>query len=540
MTMLASDEKLDQTQTTAVVTPTKGKIQETTINIERQQSETSPDSESMSSSATSESEQDSTELNDTINNEDENKNDTITNTTKTDADSMEEEQKVEETQEKKETEVGSHNDAYENDEYENDEYENDDDDDYMEENFEVDYKTNPTPLFQSIEDGDWEKAQVLAIENPRQVETWVKSLDDNHSLFTWSVWRRLPIHEACRRQAPVDLLHHLLRIHPTSASALTQFNEMPLHCAIGCGASSEVVHLLMTWNPYAVVHADNGGRVPTEILRARGHMKDDDEVILYSLESCTELVKKERLTHETEKKSMKAQHEEELQSMNLKSMRDLKFKDDVINSLNKKFKRSKDQTKKLLSTMKVFETKIKEVSNTESRLMNQIAALSRERKDLTAGTLNLKNELICANKHIEEHEESIEDLTQVVENLLLDMNEMVDQNTRALRLASALDEERRILIEKQKKLNSRGKKRIEMIRHCALRAARETMRITNSESEAFQMDFSPRSYRPDEVNQSTESQTPNATEKIKKDVGSSPSKVKRHQQEKASEMKPSS
>jgi hypothetical protein len=60
---------------------------------------------------------------------------------------------------------------------------------------EVLHSEGATPLFLAIEETDWRHALDIAEEHPEQVRTWVRSAGTENTTFTWSMWRRLPVHE---------------------------------------------------------------------------------------------------------------------------------------------------------------------------------------------------------------------------------------------------------------------------------------------------------------------------------------------------------
>jgi len=60
------------------------------------------------------------------------------------------------------------------------------------------YHEGATPLFLAIEETDWRGALDIAEDHPEQVRTWVRSTGTTNTTFTWSMWRRLPIHEVRR------------------------------------------------------------------------------------------------------------------------------------------------------------------------------------------------------------------------------------------------------------------------------------------------------------------------------------------------------
>jgi hypothetical protein len=69
---------------------------------------------------------------------------------------------------------------------------------------EVLYSEGATPLFLAIEETDWRQALDIAEAHPEQVRTWVRSTGTENTTFTWSMWRRLPIHEVV---TPVSVCH---------------------------------------------------------------------------------------------------------------------------------------------------------------------------------------------------------------------------------------------------------------------------------------------------------------------------------------------
>eukprot|EP00545_Synedropsis_sp_CCMP1620_P005396 CAMPEP_0119026086 /NCGR_PEP_ID=MMETSP1176-20130426/34837_1 /TAXON_ID=265551 /ORGANISM="Synedropsis recta cf, Strain CCMP1620" /LENGTH=476 /DNA_ID=CAMNT_0006981743 /DNA_START=18 /DNA_END=1448 /DNA_ORIENTATION=+ len=130
---------------------------------------------------------------------------------------------------------------------------------------EVLYNDGATPLFTSIEETKWAEALELVDIVPEQAGAWVKSTGTENTTFGWSLWRRLPLHEACRRQAPAWLVAALLKAYPAAISQTTQFGELPIHLAVEMGAAPEVVNLLLV-NYYEGIHMeDNGGRTAMTI-----------------------------------------------------------------------------------------------------------------------------------------------------------------------------------------------------------------------------------------------------------------------------------
>jgi hypothetical protein len=145
------------------------------------------------------------------------------------------------------------------------------------------YNQGATPLFLLIEESNWHKA--LSYINRDACETWVQSTGTMATTFQWSLWRRLPLHEACRRQAPAWFISQLVRAYPEAAAQPTQFGELPLHLAVECGAPPEVVNLLLVAHWPGIAAKDQSGRTPLEILKDVELLNAEDaRVVLESLE----------------------------------------------------------------------------------------------------------------------------------------------------------------------------------------------------------------------------------------------------------------
>ncbi|GKY94500.1 hypothetical protein MPSEU_000415900 [Mayamaea pseudoterrestris] len=204
-----------------------------------------------------------------------------------------------------------------NDNRNGDDKENDDGtEEIVLEQFAFYHENSGSPLFAAIEESNWKLAFSIAKESPRQVRTWIKSTGTIGTTFVWSVWQRLPIHEACRRQAPAWLVSHLLSVFSESASKPTQFGSLPLHLAVECGAAPEVVNLLIAANVSALQAADQSGRTPLDVLHETELLEyDDQKIVLESLTRATETYQAVRLTHQNELEQVEQEHANELEAM---------------------------------------------------------------------------------------------------------------------------------------------------------------------------------------------------------------------------------
>eukprot|EP00934_Nitzschia_sp_Nitz4_P003656 Nitzschia sp. Nitz4//scaffold79_size90958//50918//52210//NITZ4_005029-RA/size90958-augustus-gene-0.177-mRNA-1//-1//CDS//3329558261//3646//frame0 len=190
---------------------------------------------------------------------------------------------------------------------------------------EVLYNEGATPLFLAIEYAKWAEARDICESDPKQISVWVRSIGTENTTFTWSVWRRLPIHEACRRQAPAWLVTALLSVFPESAYKTTHFGELPLHLAVESGASPEVVNLIMVANWEAIVAPDASGRIPTEILdRDELLMLDEHRVVYESLTRCHDAYTRMQKAAEDEKAALQRKQQAEATSAHKQYQESLK------------------------------------------------------------------------------------------------------------------------------------------------------------------------------------------------------------------------
>jgi len=132
---------------------------------------------------------------------------------------------------------------------------------------EVDYDRNITALYESITDCDWDTAIAAASSNPIDAETWVvRRYEDSNEIM----WRFLPIHSACARQPPSQVISALLKAYPNGAAQVDDQGMYPLHYACGNQASRDVIRLLIVAFPGAAKITDPRGMLPIHYLACWG------------------------------------------------------------------------------------------------------------------------------------------------------------------------------------------------------------------------------------------------------------------------------
>ena len=139
------------------------------------------------------------------------------------------------------------------------------------------YTNGATELFKCIEEGMWERGTEILHSHPEQASIWILSTGTMNTTFNWSKWKRLPLHEAARRQAPTDFMTLLISTYPDAVKAVTQFGELPLHLAVECGASPGVVNLLAMSHWRGCHETDQSGRTPLDVLQENDLLLDPIE-----------------------------------------------------------------------------------------------------------------------------------------------------------------------------------------------------------------------------------------------------------------------
>eukprot|EP00567_Pseudictyota_dubia_P011656 CAMPEP_0197449454 /NCGR_PEP_ID=MMETSP1175-20131217/21623_1 /TAXON_ID=1003142 /ORGANISM="Triceratium dubium, Strain CCMP147" /LENGTH=113 /DNA_ID=CAMNT_0042981597 /DNA_START=135 /DNA_END=472 /DNA_ORIENTATION=+ len=76
----------------------------------------------------------------------------------------------------------------------------------------------------------------------------------------WGEWT--PLHLACRRNAPLELITELLKAAPIAAETFDLKDRLPIHYATEHGASIEILNALVQSCPESINGIDNAGHTP--------------------------------------------------------------------------------------------------------------------------------------------------------------------------------------------------------------------------------------------------------------------------------------
>ena len=133
---------------------------------------------------------------------------------------------------------------------------------------EVDYHENITDLYKAITESDWVAAIDAVKVHPDEARTWVvRKHEENPEK---NMWRFLPIHSACARQPPTELITALIAAYPEGARCVDDQGMYALHYAAGNQASRYVMRSLLMAFPDAAKLKDPRGMLPIHYLACWG------------------------------------------------------------------------------------------------------------------------------------------------------------------------------------------------------------------------------------------------------------------------------
>jgi hypothetical protein len=138
---------------------------------------------------------------------------------------------------------------------------------------EVDFDRNITTLYECITSCNWDEAIKAARSNPKEAKTWVVrhyDEEDSEGEDNEIMWRFLPLHSACARQPPADVVKALLHAYPDGAKCVDDQGMYALHYACGNQASREVIRMLLMSFPEAAKLTDPRGMLPIHYLACWG------------------------------------------------------------------------------------------------------------------------------------------------------------------------------------------------------------------------------------------------------------------------------
>mmetsp|Transcript_33571 Transcript_33571/g.79161 ORF Transcript_33571/g.79161 Transcript_33571/m.79161 type:complete len:394 (-) Transcript_33571:2407-3588(-) len=295
--------------------------------------------------------------------------------------------------------------------------------------FEVIYEGSVTKLFLAIEEMEWRDALDIIESDPQQARIWVRSSGTEHTTFDWSVWRRLPIHEACMRRAPAWLVSALLAVFPESASMTTNLGEYPLHLAVDKACAPEVVNLIIVANWEAVVAQDQAGRTPIDIIDQTELLElEANRIILESLQRGRKTyIEIQNLAHD-EKANLLKKHAATCNAVSKKHEEDLKREYAKQSKLENEIEKLKKQIHELTERTDSKDHELQKHILAKNRWLETIRELEVEKSDQYQQLEKERVQIKVLLFQIEQKEEEIQRKDKKIDILSIDLKSIAISN----------------------------------------------------------------------------------------------------------------
>ena len=139
----------------------------------------------------------------------------------------------------------------------------------------VNYDTNPTPLYLSIQSNDWSEVITRASTHPTEVLTFVSRYEVDDTTLRWKI---LPIHAAIIFNAPYQVVEALINVDNGIMCVKEKDDQgkLPLHLCLRTNQKKrsdderknnvKVVRLLLDVYPESVSVLDGKGRTPLMLV----------------------------------------------------------------------------------------------------------------------------------------------------------------------------------------------------------------------------------------------------------------------------------
>jgi hypothetical protein len=296
------------------------------------------------------------------------------------------------------------------------------------------YNEGATPLFKAIEEQDWKQVERICSNEPNQASIWVISTGTVQTTFNWSLWKRLPIHELCRRNPPVQALYSVINAFPDGCRAVTQFGELPLHLAVECGASSTIVTALITANWRGVFHCDQVGRTPIDVFRDTEILLDHTEYTAVqnafdlSTRTYNEIQTEQeqevvllRQQHNIGLQAIRDQHDNDLiveQEQHEKLVRQINGLQKVVQTLNMKVTEQSNVIKHQGTIQQQRELDYMTLFAEKDRYKYELQKANEQNDTLQGLIAKYQQELTSSNEQVSQLQDNLKDIVQFQTSVL--------------------------------------------------------------------------------------------------------------------------
>ena len=255
-----------------------------------------------------------------------------------------------------------------------------------------DYVKNASTLYQLIIESSWDAVIERCKIAPMEAKQWVVrgSIDS---------WRRLPLHEACIRQANVDVIRALIDAFFLAAKSFDHSARLPLHHACFHGCSIEVIRELVGAYPTALDKKDVFEKTPLILAGSSSSknktiivetlMKGPSECIIEGHRSKWEREQEQMLSsireeYNQEKSALEAKNKqitEESKRLAYSAEKEIAKKNSAIDELNKTVFDLNDRLETSIKGENAVKEKIKEMEERFSTLCVSNHVSSKKKND---------------------------------------------------------------------------------------------------------------------------------------------------------------
>ena len=228
----------------------------------------------------------------------------------------------------------------------------------------------------------------------------------------------------------------LLTVFPEAAKCTTQFGELPLHLAVGCGAAPEVVNLIVVANWEGIAARDKSGRTPVEIWDECELLVDDDHrVVFESLTRCHATYTRLQSDWQHKMNILQKQHEAALRSLTDNHSAEMKREAQVKAELEAELNNLHQSVEMLTTENTEQDEKIAGFARVERTWLERVDTLTKAVEVLQKEKAEEQENVEALHQLIEDKDEEILKLSTKVRKLTKDMqhiNAWYDQTDKGL------------------------------------------------------------------------------------------------------------
>jgi hypothetical protein len=250
---------------------------------------------------------------------------------------------------------------------------------------ELDFDDNPSALYLSLQERNWDDSLSRIKSHPEEATFWVVRKEEGGNLR----WKLLPIHAAIIFAAPVEVVKTLADAYPEGVAAQDDQGMLPLHLSYRMGSTNSLVEFLLDVYPAGIEAKDGQGRTALSLAQSsRGPNKDSFVQLILQRAFPTSVTKGMEVAcpgHQailyTYGKVLDKQLDEKIHKLKTEwELKESALLGDVA-SLSKEVQSGEETNRVLEGHVTYLEKKLVDRADTESRLASRIAEVDHHMKD---------------------------------------------------------------------------------------------------------------------------------------------------------------